>query len=139
MLHGLAHFEKQFQALRDAQLVCVAILVDRRALYKLHDEVGRAVFRDASVYQSCDVWMFETGQNLALGEKTPPGFVGVETHWQQFQRRLHLELLVVPLGDVHGTHPATTDEIDKSVVAHPLADKTLGVCFGIDRHADPAR
>ena len=61
--------DEQPDARVEVEPVSVAVGVDRLSVHVLHREVRQPIVGDAAVEQRGDVWMGETGQDVALAEK----------------------------------------------------------------------
>jgi NAD+ diphosphatase len=98
--NGSEHLEKQADACCGVEPVVVAVGVDWHAIDVVHDEVRRALVRDAAVDQSRDVCVFEIREDLALRQEPQACRLGADAEGQDFQRRRLLELLVGARGEV---------------------------------------
>src|SRR5262249_21193466 len=87
-----------------------AIGCDRLAGDEFHHKVRQAVSRRAAVEQTRNVRMIERGQNLSLAMESVAHAVRVHPPFDDFDRDLMLELLVVTIGHVDGAHPAASDQ-----------------------------
>src|ERR1700722_14688068 len=68
--HAIADFYEKFQAIADFELMLVAVVGDRNALYVLHHKIRLAVGSGPSVEDFGDRWVIHDGEGLALGLKS---------------------------------------------------------------------
>jgi hypothetical protein len=66
VVYGGAEAAEKFQPLRDRQSVRLTIAIDGLAFDQLHHEVGKAILGCATVNESRDIRVLQTGQNLSL-------------------------------------------------------------------------
>ena len=67
VLHGLTYGDEQFESLFDHHSFPVAILGERYAVDKFHDEERLAGFGDTAIVNAGDVRVVHHGQGLTLG------------------------------------------------------------------------
>ena len=97
------------------------IFVDRNALDILHHEVWEALFRQARIEQTRNVWMNQIGENLTLCGKSDEKTVcasGAALH--HLDGNLLLVKFVGTAREIHLAHAALADQIHHLVVPDAL-------------------
>ena len=113
-LNRFADDAKELEALPDAELVPVTVVVDRLTVDVFHHQVRQAFFGGATVQQSGDVRMLDTGQNLTLTAKPLQHLLRCHAATDDLDRYLFLELIVANRL-VDGADAALTDEVQDLV------------------------
>src|SRR5579883_757612 len=112
---------EQLQAAGDVERVLVAMSINGRALYQLHDNVGNAIVGGATIQQASNVRVVETGQDLALIAKALPDEVRIEPPAHHLDRDLAVEGAVGPDRAVNLPHTAAANLAKDLVGADPPA------------------
>ena len=131
--HRFGHLQQQGQTLRGPDLALAAVVVDGQSLDVLQRHVRPPLGIQPGVVQTCDVRVFERGEDLALarealGQARRPAQVG------QFERHLALELTVGALGEPDVAHAAAADFAQQPVRPDQAARGRLAT--GRCRHLD---
>src|SRR5215468_6736976 len=90
--------------------MATAIGRDRFAVDEFHYKVRQALRRRAAVEQTRDVRMIERSQNLPFTQEPVAHEVGVHPAFDDLDRHLAPELLIVTLGLVNVSHSAASDQ-----------------------------
>src|SRR5262249_9345184 len=92
------------------QLVLVGISRDGNALDVLHHEIRQIVVGTATIEQAYDAGMLEPRKDLALVAKPRDRLGRADRVRQDLDRDAVIELSIVALGEVHGTHTTLAEE-----------------------------
>lgn len=125
VLGGVAHDAEQAQPFFDRQPLPVAMSGDRAPVHVLHDEIGRALGREAGIEQASDVRVREPRQDVRLGLEPRRGGERLRRPAKELQRDLLLVLAIGPFGQIHRSHPAMPDDVDDEPRAEPHADERI--------------
>ena len=125
VVKGIANRREEFEPFGNAQLMRVAVVIQRLPFDKLHDEVGQAVVSCAAVQETGDVRMIERGQNLALVAKAPQDKVGIHAALDQLDRNALVEFLVDAQRFVDRAHAAAADLALNSISAQAAPDHRI--------------
>ncbi|MEM6704605.1 MAG: hypothetical protein AAF690_17940 [Acidobacteriota bacterium] len=127
-LHRLAHLKKEAETSFEREAVPLAEVVDRKTVDKLHHEVGRAVFRNATIDESRDRGVVEASQDLTFAQESPARLRRCRAVGKELDGHLLFVLIVGTLGEIDGSHTASTDLSLQAVGSEPLArDGNRGV------------
>src|SRR6185312_12595265 len=121
VLDGGADLLEKEEALVDGQPVVVAILVDGQSLDQLHDEIGAAVVRAPAVVEARDVGMLEAGEDLPFGDEAVEGLGAGQAGAEDLDGDVPLVVLILPAGEIDGSHAAAADPPQQPVGAEAAA------------------
>src|SRR5580698_2134804 len=121
-LHGRGNLQENSQPFGNRELEMVAVLGDRPPLDQFHRNVWDSILCCAAIEQSRDIWMFETGQNLALVLESSDDRVGILTCADNFQRHLLAILIVGTKGAIDFTHASRPDLLHDPISADTSSD-----------------
>src|SRR5215510_1402925 len=105
--------------------MATAIGRDRFAGDEFHHKVGQAAGRRAPVEQTRNVRMIERGQYLSLAQESVAHEVRVHPAFDDLDRDLPPELLVVTLRLVDVAHPAAPDQAHDAIWPDPLSSQVV--------------
>src|SRR6266446_8311370 len=109
IVDGSADVLEESEALGGAELVRVAVGVDRLPLNVLHDEVGERIFGGAAIQQAGDIGMVQAGQDLALTATILDDVFSVLAALDELDGHFFLKGPIGTGGQVHGTHTSLAD------------------------------
>jgi hypothetical protein len=114
MLDGLANGDEEFQPLAGSKVMLVAVLGDRHALDKVHDDVRPAGARCAGVEHAGDVGVVHQGQSLPLGPEAGDDLLRVQAGLDELDGHQPLDRLGL-LGHPDRAHAAFADKLNELV------------------------
>jgi hypothetical protein len=88
------------------ELEAIAVGVDGFSVDQFHHQKWFAIGRHSAVEQLCDMRMIQAGEDLALGEKPLAMPLPAQRPAQDFDGDVLLELSVIAMGAIDGTHAA---------------------------------
>ncbi len=121
-LNRRAHLDEELQPTRDVEFLLGAVVGDRLPVDELHDEVGNALLRRATIEQARDVRMFQAREDLALSAQpaADEGRAGPSVH--QLDGDLLLVFVVDAASPVDLAHAADADGFDELIRTAAAAD-----------------
>ena len=132
VLHGLADLHEQVQALRDAQLVPVAVFGDGHAGHVLHGEVGPTQLTRARLEDHGHVGVVHEGQRLPLGLEAGNYRLGVHARRDDLEGHAAAHRFLL-LGQVDDAETAFTKPAEDSIWTDALGDGLGGARAGEPR------
>ena len=122
--HRGQHVEKQPDALLDAQIVALAVLIDGLAPHIFQDEVRLAIAFDTGIQQMSDVRMLQAGQHASLAREALLRRMPDESRVQELDRHLSFEPAIAAMCEPDGAHAAEPERPLQRVRAESTAFET---------------
>ncbi len=123
VLDGVADVEEELQPLAHAELLTIAIAIERFAVHVLHHEVGIAFLGFAGVEQARDVRVVQAGEDLPLGAEAQTELALHRAAVDDLDCDLRGVLTIGALAEVHGAGAAVAEYRYELVVADDAADE----------------
>src|ERR1700690_1757838 len=127
ILDGRADLHEKCQSVADRKLVSVAIFGNRPAFNQFHYQVRSSVFGGASIQQTGNVGMIESGQNLPLALEAGDDKIGILAGTNQLQRDFFLVVIVVADGAIHFAHATGADLLENFVGSDTAPNPSAGL------------
>jgi hypothetical protein len=109
VLDRIADDREQLQAVRDRELLLIAILINRGSTHVLHDDVRRPIRRRPGVEQVGDVGILEAGENLLFLSEALSGIGAGHAGRDDLDGDFLPELTVDSIREIDSSHPAASD------------------------------
>src|SRR6516164_7285473 len=98
VLHRVADFYEQLEALVDGEFMAVTVIVDGTAFHIIHDEIRRSFRGTTAVEQLYDIRMIEICESLPLLAESVQQFTALPSGLHQLDRHLLLICIVITHG-----------------------------------------
>ena len=126
---------------RSAELLAIAVAIERLAVHVLHHEVGIAFLGFARVDQARDVRVIQAREDLALGAEAQAELALHRAVVDDLDCDLRRVLPIGALAEVHRAGAAVAEDRNELVVAEDAADERLAAvaCRGVESSAECKR
>src|SRR2546428_12805449 len=119
--YRVADLQKELQSLTRRQPLRDCKPGHRCADNVVHDEVGQTIVGRACIEQPRDIWVIESGQDLAFRSETAQDLSRVGASIQYLDRNLFLKLTIGTLRQKNCAHPAAAKFTDDDICAYALS------------------